>query len=182
MTYYGAKVIHPKTIKPLQNQHIPLYVRSFVNPNETGTMIADAVEHYYPPVIVIANDQALLHISTRDYSFVAEDNLSRIFSLLALHRIKVNMMQHTAISFSVCVNNIPERITELLNELKTDFRVFKDEGLELITVRHYQEELIDSLKEGKLVLLEERIRNTVQIVVKNLPKMERISTNSNEVV
>lgn len=117
MTYYGAKVIHPKTIKPIQNKQIPLYVRPFLDPASEGTVISDEKELSYPPVIVIEHDQALLHISTNDFSFVAEHHLSMIFSLLAKYRLKVNMMRNTAISFSVCVNNIPDRVKNLKRSL-----------------------------------------------------------------
>ncbi len=175
MTYYGAKVIHPKTIKPLQNKNITLYVKSFKDPDGAGTIISSAIEDYYPPVVVVEKNQALLHISTRNFSFVAEDNLSHIFSLFAKHRNKVNMMQNTAISFSVCVDNLPERILPLLEDLKENFKVVIDENLELITVRHYKEEVLTTLKTGKIVLLEERIRNTTQMVVKEIPAIERIA-------
>lgn len=175
MTYYGAKVIHPKTIKPLQNKNITLYVKSFVDPEGSGTIISANLESYYPPVIVVEKNQALLHISTRNFSFVAEDNLSNIFLALAKNRIKVNMMQNTAISFSVCIDNKPRRIKGLLEDLNTDFKVVKDDNLELITVRHYKTEVIDSLKKGKMVILEERIRNNAQMVVKDIPAIERIS-------
>jgi len=175
MTYYGAKVIHPKTIKPLQNKNITLYVKSFIEPAGSGTVISANLESYYPPVIVVEKNQVLLHISTRNFSFVAEDNLSAIFLAFAKNRIKVNMMQNSAISFSVCVDNKLRRIKGLLDDLKQDFKVLKDENLELITIRHYKEEVIESLKIGKLVILEERIRNNAQIVVKNIPKIERVS-------
>ncbi len=174
MTYYGAKVIHPKTIKPLQNKSIPMNVKSFLEPDSAGTIISSQVVNYYPPVIVVAKDQLLLQISTRDFSFVAEENLSHFFSLFAKYRNKVNMMQNTAISFSVCLDNIPERIAPLLKELEDEFNVVIDKDLELITVRHYQKEILNTLRKGKMVLLEEKIRNTAQLVVKDLPKMQRL--------
>lgn len=175
MTYYGAKVIHPKTIKPLQNKNITLYVKSFIEPDGSGTIISANLENYYPPVIVVEKNQALLHISTRNFSFVAEDNLSVIFQALAKNRIKVNMMQNTAISFSVCVDNKPRRIKGLLEDLEQSFKVLKNENLELITIRHYKNEVIENLKKGKLVILEERIRNNAQMVVKDIPAIERIN-------
>lgn len=174
MTYYGAKVIHPKTIKPIQNRNIPLFVKSFINPQEDGTKISEHGQEFYPPVIVIEKDQVLLHISTRNFSFVAEENLSFLFSLFAKHRIKVNMMQNTAISFSVCVNNVPKRIKTLLADLEADFDVSTNENLELVTIRHYRKEVIQSLQKGKLIILEERIRNTAQMVLKDIPNIERI--------
>lgn len=173
MTYYGAKVIHPKTIKPIQNKSIPLYVKSFIDPEGEGTLISGDGEVSYPPVVVVERDQALLHISTRDFSFVAEHHLGALFALFDKYRIKVNMMQNMAISFSVCVTNIPRRIKGLLEELDASFNVRMDEGLELITVRHYKEEVVKTLLEGKMVLFEERIRNTIQLVVKDVPVMKR---------
>ncbi len=176
MTYYGAKVIHPKTIKPLQNKNIPLYVKSFVEPAGAGTLISGETDTHYPPIIVVESNQTLLHISTRNFSFVAEENLSRIFALLAKHHLKVNMMLNTAISFSVCLTDRPKRIEALVADLQEDFKITKDSELELITIRHYRPEILDKLKVGKLVLLEEYLRGTVQIVVKNVPEIERIAS------
>ena len=173
MTYYGAKVIHPKTIKPIQNKQIPLYVRPFLDPSSEGTIISSEKELSYPPVIVIEPDQVLLHISTNDFSFVAEHHLSMIFSLLAKYRLKVNMMRNTAISFSVCINNIPDRIKKFEKELGGEFKLIADNDLELITIRHFNEDILKDMKKNKLILFEERLQDTVQIVVKNLPKMKR---------
>lgn len=173
MTYYGAKVIHPKTIKPIQNKQIPLYVRPFLDPSSEGTIISNEKELSYPPVIVIEPDQVLLHISTNDFSFVAEHHLSMIFSLLAKYRLKVNMMRNTAISFSVCINNIPDRIKKFEKELGSEFKLISDNDLELITIRHFNEDILKDMKKNKLILFEERLQDTVQIVVKNLPKMKR---------
>jgi len=173
MTYYGAKVIHPKTIKPLQNKQISLFVRPFLDPSSEGTVISDEKEMSYPPVIVIEHDQTLLHISTNDFSFVAEHHLSMIFALLAKHRLKVNMMRNTAISFSVCVNNIPDRIKKFEKELGTEFKMIQDNDLELVTIRHYNEDILKDMKKNKLILFEEKLQDTVQMVVRNLPKMKR---------
>ncbi len=174
MTYYGAKVIHPKTIKPLQNKNIPMYVKSFVEPNGEGTLISGDTEINYPPIIVVEKEQILLHISTRNFSFVAEDNLSVIFAALAKHQLKVNMMQNTAISFSVCLTNRPERIAALIEDLSEDFKITKEENLELITIRHYKSEVVERLKVNKLILLEAYIRDMIQMVVKDVPEVERI--------
>jgi len=175
MTYYGAKVIHPKTIKPLQNKNIPMYVKSFVEPTGEGTLISGDTDVHYPPIIVVEREQVLLHISTRNFSFVAEDNLSVIFAALAKHQLKVNMMQNTAISFSVCLTNRPERIAALMEDLSEDFQITKQDNLELITVRHYKPEVVEQLKINKLILLEAYIRDMIQMVVKDLPELERIS-------
>ena len=173
MTYYGAKVIHPKTIKPIQNKQIPLYVRPFLDPSSEGTLISDEKELSYPPVIVIEPDQTLLHISTNDFSFVAEHHLSMIFALLAKYRLKVNMMRNTAISFTVCVNNNPDRILKFEKELGAEFKMITDNDLELVTIRHFNEDILKDMKKNKLILFEEKIPDTVQMVVRNLPKMKR---------
>ncbi len=172
MTYYGAKVIHPKTIKPLQNKSIPLYVKSFIDPDGSGTFISDDVEDVYPPMIAVEHDQVLLYISTRDFSFVAEHHMSLLFKKIADLRLQVNMMQNTAISFAVCLNNLPYKIDAFIENIEADFKVMKETNLELITVRHYQDNIIENLKEGKIVLLEERIKNTMKMVVKNIPLMK----------
>lgn len=173
MTYYGASVIHPKTIKPLQNKNIPLYVKSFIDPDGPGTEISSDNEELYPPIIVVEKNQALLHISTLDYSFVAEQHMARLFRIAADLRIFVNSMQNTAISFTICVPNIPDRLEKFINSVSDEFKVKLETGLELITIRHYTEETIASLKKGKMVLFEERIQNTLQMVVKNIPLIER---------
>lgn len=174
MTYYGAKVIHPKTIKPLQNKSIPMYVKSFVDPEGEGTFIGADVDAFYPPVVVVEKDQVMLQISTKDFSFVAEHHLSFIFKLFTKYRTKVNMMQNMAISFSVCVTiKDLDRLTKLIKELKETFNVVVEKDLELITVRHYHKSVIEQMKKHKIVMLEERIRQTIQMVVKDVPMMER---------
>jgi aspartate kinase len=173
MTYYGASVIHPKTIKPLQNKSIPLYVKSFLDPAAPGTEISSDTEDTYPPIVVLEKNQALLHISTLDYSFVAEHHMARLFGKLADLRIFVNSMQNTAISFTICVPNIPDRIEKFIKAVSDEFKVKKEEGLELVTIRHYNAETVDNLKKGKVVLFEERIRNTLQMVVRTVPAIER---------
>jgi aspartate kinase len=173
MTYYGAQVIHPKTIKPLQNKNIPMFVKSFLDPEAPGTEISSDTDDLYPPIIVVEKNQALLHISTLDYSFVAEHHMARLFGKAADLRIFVNMMQNTAVSFTICVPNVPDRIEKFINGISDEFKVKEEGGLELITVRHYTEETISNLKKNKIVLFEERIRNTMHMVVKNIPLIER---------
>jgi len=173
MTYYGAKVIHPKTIKPIQNKGIPLHVRSFVDPSGSGTLISDEIELNYPPVVVVEDDQALVHISTKDFSFVAEHHLSKLFDLFTKTRVKVNMMRNTAISFSICTHDDDQKFAALEAEMNDEFKVVIDRGLELITIRHFNQEVVDELKKGKIVLFEERLSNTLQMVVKNVPIVKR---------
>jgi aspartate kinase len=167
MTYYGASVIHPKTIKPLQNANIPLLVKPFLHPDQPGTIIRESEYIRYDiPVIIVKQNQLLLSISTRDYSFISENHLSDIFKLLALSHIKVNTMQNSARSFTVCFDHDVQRFEKLLLLFKPDFRIKYNSGLTLITVRHYKQELLKELTAGKTVLLEQVSRNAVQMVLK----------------
>ncbi|WP_266369215.1 aspartate kinase [Tellurirhabdus rosea] len=168
LAYYGATVIHPKTIKPLQNKNIPLWVRSFVNPDARGTVIGPFTDHLRVPSFIFKMDQMLISLHPRDFSFIAEDNLSRIFGVFADMGVRINLMQNTAISFSVSIDNKPDKVPALLERLKEDFRVTYNEGLELITIRYYDEATIDRVLTGKRMLLEQKSRYTVQLVVKNL--------------
>jgi len=167
MTYYGASVIHPKTIKPLQNAKIPLLVKSFTNPDAPGTVIREnVVNQFIKPVIILKQDQVLLSISPKDYSFVSENQLSVIFGLFAQNQVKVNVMQTSALSFTVCFDLYPERFKKLLQSLSVDFKVKYNDNLTLITLRHYSHAALSELTIDKTVLLEQLSRNTVQIVVR----------------
>lgn len=167
MTYYGASVIHPKTIKPLQNAKIPLLVKSFNDPDATGTVIKEAADTYFEkPVIILKQNQVLLSISAKDYSFISEDHLSDIFKLFAQNHVKVNVMQTSALSFTVCFDFYPERFEKLLSELNQDFKVKYNNDITLITVRHYKQNALKELTADKIVLLEQISRNTAQVVVK----------------
>lgn len=172
MTYYGAKVIHPKTIKPLQNKSIPLRVRSFIDPKGEGTLISGDVEDNYPPMVAVERHQALVYISTRDFSFVAEHHMSVLFSHIADLRLQVNMMQNTAISFVVCVNDIDDKVERFAQSMQKDFKVLVDRNLELITVRHSLPTVLENLRKGKILLMEERTKDTVQMVVKNVQVLD----------
>lgn len=169
LTYYGATVIHPKTIKPLENKHIPLRVCSFKAPNEKGTSVGNyQATKPLVPCFIYKPSQLLISISAKDFSFIAEASLHKIFGLFADLKIKINLMQNSAISFSVCVDNDPFKIPELLVELQKDFRVLYNEDLMLVTVRHYYPSTIEQLTKGKKVLLEQRSRQTAQVVLKEL--------------
>ena len=167
MTYYGASVIHPKTIKPLQNAKIPLLVKPFIDPGAAGTIIKeDGINQFVKPVIILKQNQVLLSVSTKDYSFVTEDHLSDIFRLFAQSQVKVNVMQTSALSFSVCFDFYEERFEKLLDNFKQDFKVKYNSGLTLITIRHHTENALKELTEGKTILLEQISRNTAQVVVR----------------
>ena len=167
MTFYGASVIHPKTIKPLQNAKIPLLVKSFNDPDAPGTIIKETADIVFEkPVIILKQNQVLLSISSRDYSFISEDHLSEIFGLFAQNHVKVNIMQTSALSFSVCFDLRPERFEKLLTDLAPNFKVKYNEDISLITVRHYKLGALRELVADKTVLLEQVSRNTAQMVVK----------------
>lgn len=166
LTYYGATVIHPKTIKPLQNKQIPLFVKSFINPKEEGTVIKDGEKRLNVPSYIFKVNQILISIQPKDFSFIAEDNLSDIFQLFSQHKVKINLMQLSAISFSVCCDD-DEKITELISNLSKVFKVLYNKEVELMTVRYFNADTISNLTNNKIVLLEQRSRYTVQMVMKN---------------
>ncbi|WP_460936231.1 aspartate kinase [Spirosoma humi] len=168
LAYYGATVIHPKTIKPLQNKGIPLYVKSFLKPDAPGTVIGNYERHLTIPSFIFKVNQVLISLHPNDFSFIAEDNLSRIFGRFAQAGVKINLMQNTAISFSVVVDDNPDRVPALLNLLKQDFRVSYNDGLELITIRYYDQGTIERVLPNKRLLLEQKSRYTVQLVVKDV--------------
>lgn len=167
LTYYGASVIHPKTIKPLQNKNIPLRVRSFLSPAAPGTIInATTSEDDAIPGIILKSNQVLLSFSPKDFSFIAEDNLSQIFSALADCGIRVNMMQVSAISFSICMDENDRKMDKLTALLGEKFAYRYNNGLQLITIRHYDQVTINRILAGRQLLVEQRSRQTAQFVVK----------------
>jgi len=166
LAYYGASVIHPKTIQPLQNKSIPLYVKSFSQPDEPGTLIYTHEEgQLQVPSFIVKPGQVLLSISPKDFSFIAEDGLHTIFGLLAHMGISINLMQNSAISFSICIDNQPDKLHRLLSALSGDFRVKYNTNTELITMRYYNQKTIDKLVNKRNVLLEQKSRLTIQIIV-----------------
>ncbi|RAJ98179.1 aspartate kinase [Larkinella arboricola] len=168
LAYYGATVIHPKTIKPLQNKNIPLYVRSFLHPQNAGTVIGNFEQRLPIPSFIFKMNQTLISFHPKDFSFIAEENLSKIFGQFAEFGVKINLMQNTAISFSVAVDNRPDRLAGLLSRLQEEFRITYNEGLELITIRHYDDKTIERVLVNKKLLVEQKSRYTVQLVVKDL--------------
>jgi aspartate kinase len=167
LTYYGATVIHPKTIKPLENKNIPLKVCSFKAPAEKGTTIGN-FQGTKPlvPCFIYKLNQILFSITSTDFSFIAEEGMSKIFSIFAMHKIKINLMQNSALSFSICVDNDPHKIPELIEDIKKEFKVLYNDGLKLITIRHYYPSTIDQLIKDKTIFLEQRSRQTAHLVMK----------------
>ncbi|WP_018621958.1 aspartate kinase [Spirosoma luteum] len=174
LAYYGATVIHPKTIKPIQNKGIPLHVKSFLTPDAPGTTIGNFKQHLLTPSFIFKVNQVLISLHPNDFSFIAEDNLSHIFGRFAMAGVKINLMQNTAISFSVVVDDDPDRIPRLLGQLKDDFRVSYNENLELITIRYYDQATIDRVLVHKKLLLEQKSRYTVQLVVTDVAQEQRV--------
>jgi aspartate kinase len=167
MTYYGATVIHPKTIKPLQNAGISLLVKPFNAPNESGTLISDKADNQnLIPAIIVKKNQVLISISTTDFSFITENHLSELFATFAQLQIKLNTMQISALSFSVCIDYDAKRFQKLQELLTKSFKFKYNEALELITIRHFTTEKIDELSAGRKVYMEQLSRNTAQLVVK----------------
>lgn len=167
MAYYGAQVIHPKTIKPLQNNNIPLYVKCFLNKEVKGTVIQNEVSSiFYPPLIILKKNQILLQVTTRDFSFITEDNLSNLYSIFHQLKIKINLIQNAAISFVACIDNKEEKVKELISLLEQNFKVFSNEDVSLLTIRHYTPETLFDLTKGRYTLLEQKTRQTVQVVLK----------------
>ncbi len=166
LAYYGASVIHPKTIKPLENASIVLHVKSFLNPDLSGTTVENIKEwKILTPIYILKQNQVLISISPRDFSFILEENLSEIFRILALCRVKVNVMQNSAISFSICVDNDPHKINSLISHLQHDYETRYNQGLDLFTIRHYTNDAVARIIEGRNVLMELRSRNTLQVVL-----------------
>jgi len=167
MSFSGAKVIHPKTIKPLHNKNIPLFVRSFLTPEESGTVIkTDIAIKKIVPVFIKKENQILISILPKDFSFVMGDNLSRIFHSFMVYGIKVNLVEASAISIDVCVDDERPKVDSLLNDLKDEYSTVYNENVEMLSVRHSTPESIRQLTSGREILIEQRTRSTARFVVR----------------
>jgi aspartate kinase len=166
MTYYGATVIHPKTIKPLQNKRIPLYVKPFLHPQETGTIIKEAQIEINTPIIIVKKNQVLVTLNTRDLSFITENHLRDIFKAFADVNIKVNTLQISALSFSASFDFRDDKFGAFKKLMEKDFQFKFNDGLKLITIRHADEKSIQKYISGD-IYLEQRSRNTAQFVLKD---------------
>ncbi len=166
LAYYGNWVIHPKTIKPLENANITLHVRSFLKPELDGTTIEHLAEWKVShPIYILKRNQVLISISPRDFSFIVEENLSQIFDLLAKHHVKVNVMQNSAISFTICVDSDRVTGTDMLAALHENYTLRYNENVELLTIRHYNPAAISRVTKGRKILMEQKTRNTIHLVV-----------------
>ncbi|MBO6607715.1 aspartate kinase [Psychroserpens sp.] len=167
LAFYGASVIHPKTLQPLQRKEIPLYVKSFLNPKDEGTMVGKGVGiEPEIPCYIVKKNQVLIRLSSLDFSYIVEDNISYIFKLLHEYKMKVDVIQNSAISFSVCFDNTYNNLETLLQQLKARFKVTCYENVSLYTVRHYNESAIASVEKGKELLLKQLTQETIQMVTK----------------
>ena len=166
MTYYGASVIHPKTIKPLANNSIPLLVKNFDDPNLPGTIIHECTIENLPPLIVLKDNQCLISCKVTDYTFITEEQLSIIFNALHELNIRINVMQNSAISFSFCIDFRESKVTKLIEKLQRSFEVYYNTGLTLITVKNYDEESSERYRKMAGVLLEQSSRSTLQVLVR----------------
>ncbi|MBL4887214.1 MAG: aspartate kinase [Flavobacteriaceae bacterium] len=168
LAFYGASVLHPKTLQPLQRKEIPLYVKSFLNPLNKGTCVTKgAALTPYMPCFILKKKQVLISMSSLDFSFIMEDSISEVFKLLHKFRMKMELVQNSAISFSVCVDNTFNNLQELIACLKTTYEVNYNENVILYTLRHSKPEDLEKFTQGKTVLLKQESRETVQLIIKD---------------
>ena len=145
LSYYGATIIHPKTLKPLQNKNIPLFVKSFYDPSASGTVISSSIPKNLVPSYIFKRNQILITIFPKDFSFIGVDNLSEIFDIVFSNKLKINIMQSTALSFSICVDNVEEHVKPVIEALAENYKVKYNDEIELITIRHYSQDIIDKV-------------------------------------
>jgi aspartate kinase len=166
MTFYGATVIHPKTIKPLQNKNIPLHVRSFINPEGIGTVVGKEDQSNLPPIRIVKKNQALITLTTKDFSFIQEDILASMFRAFAKANLKLNMMQQGAISFDAVVENTSDKIQKITHFLQENFNINIQENLSILTIRHYNEAVISKHTAEKEIILIQKTPSTYQCLIK----------------
>ncbi len=168
LAYFGTSVIHPKTIKPLQNRNINLYVKSFKDPGAPGTKIGNLRYDSMTPSFIFRMDQVLIRVSPRDFSFINEDNLHKIFGILNEHGMKINMMQNSAISFKMIVNNDKRKLRAVVDDLEEAFKVAYQTGLELVTIRYFDQSTIDRVMINKELILEQRGSQNIELLIRDL--------------
>ena len=167
LAFYGASIIHPKTIKPLENANIKLHVKSFLQPELEGTTIEYLANwKLLHPIYILKPNQVLISISPKDFSFIVEENLSQIFDILANHHVRANVMQNSAISFTICVDGDRLSGSDVLSELQKNYTLRYNENVELITIRHYNPAAIRNIVKEREILMEQKTRNTIQLVLK----------------
>ena len=167
LAFYGTSVIHPKTIQPLKKKNIPLFVRSFLDPEKEGTRISNADYDKITPNFIFKMDQVLISISAGDLAFIAEDYMEIILGSFARNGLNINLMQNSATSFQICVNNDRNRIERIKKELEGQFIISEENHLELATIRYYDEATIKRVTVDKEIILEQHNRTTVQLVMRD---------------
>lgn len=168
LAFYGTSVIHPKTIQPLQKKRIPLYVKSFIEPDLPGTIVSIQDYEKLIPSFIFKMDQVLISISARDLSFIAEDYMEVIIGVFARNGLNINLMQNSATSFQICVNNDRNRIDRIVGELEKQFNIAWENGLELVTIRYFDQKTIDRVTVEKEIILEQHNKTTAQMVMRNI--------------
>jgi aspartate kinase len=167
LAFYGASVIHPKTLQPLQKKEIPLFVKSFINPLLSGTSVSKGADlEPKASCFIVKKNQLLISLSSIDFSFIMEENISEIFGLLHKYKIKVSLIQNTAISFSICIEDKFGNFNELKTILSKKFKVSYNENVSLYTIRHFSKEAAEMVEKDKTVLVKQISRETMQIVTK----------------
>jgi aspartate kinase len=169
LAYYGASVIHPKTLKPLHNKQIPLFVKSFFHPENEGSMITKDADLTEVPSFIVKDNQLLISVSPRDFSIIGVENLSIILDILAKYRVKINLIQNSALTFSVCTDNVPLRLKPCIEALQEEFIVKFNDGIRLVTIRHYDaesEKTILNMFDNEEVIIRQSNRHTIQMILK----------------
>ncbi len=164
MAYYGAQVIHPKTIKPLENKGIPLFVKSFLHPNLTGTIIHKKNSKQLPPIIVLKNNQVLIHLNSQDFSFVGEEPMSKLYKIFGILKMKPNLIQTGAINVQVCMDYRADKIEQFAAEASSLFDIQIEKDLNLLTIRHYQADILKAFSSHKNIVLTQQTKETVQLL------------------
>lgn len=165
LAYSGAQIIHPKTIKPLENKQIPLYVRPFGSPQEAGSVIKSAAKQIEVPVLILKKNQVLVTLRPLDFSFILEESLTWIFTVVEKHRLKVALIQSSAVSISICVDN-SRYLQRALDELANDYKVNYNTSLELLTIRGTNPEIISQTTEGREILVQQKTRRIARILMR----------------
>ncbi len=168
MAYYGAQVIHPKTIKPLQNKNIPLYVKSFLEKRLPVTVITKKNPHHLPSIIVYKRNQVLMTFQSKDFSFVEGEPINTLYEILDAIKIKPNLTQNAAISLYVCLDDVAEKTEQIALKTSEIFEVQLQKNLTLLTIRHYNDESINKLTENKTIVLQQKTMDTIQILMKEI--------------
>jgi aspartate kinase len=168
LAYFGTSVIHPKTIKPLQNKNINLHVKSFMDPDAPGTLVGNLSYNKLTPSFIFKMDQVLIRTSPLDFSFINENNLEEIFGIFSKHGLKINLMQNSAISFKMIVNNDKRKLRLVIDELEEKFKVAYQTGLELVTIRYFDQSTIDRVMINKELIMEQRGVQNIELLIRDL--------------